>query len=128
MVHNCKEFFMRVSIALGFIALLSVDAGAGTTVASLNQADIRSRLIGHSYYGTEDGVAYTEKLLSDGTVLGTDKTGAYGGSWTIRSPDTICLRIEDDTSPDCSRVIIDGNRIKWISSDGAVTYSTFASN
>jgi hypothetical protein len=118
---------MRWSIILGFLALLSVQANAASSVGFLTQAEIKNKLVGHSYAGTEDGVAYIEKIMADGTVRGTDKTGPYSGKWKIKSTDLICFHFNDSKNWDCSRVNLKGNRIKWIGQDGTVTISTFTS-
>lgn len=111
---------LPVALCLGLIVpALAADA-------TLNAADIRARIIGHTLSGREDGRTYRETLFANGRIKGVDDEGNYTGRWSIRK-DRLCFIYDDDEDEDeweCSAVRLDGDAVTFVDPDGSEVRAT----
>ena len=104
-------------------------ASATADPAPLKGEQIRVRIVGNTIDGVDDGKAYSEYIVSDGTLRGLGADGFFSGTWRI-DKNQFCYRIDPDADPDnpdptdstatweweCSQVTLVGAKLYW--SDG----------
>ena len=115
---------MRFRIVL---AAMAIATPALAQEASLSGAQIKAAFAGRTVSGTEDGAAYQEKLLANGSIQGRSSLdGSYTGEWEVDGNE-ICFYYDDDDEDDdedCSRVILKGASVSFIDEDGSRSRAT----
>ncbi|MDR7141827.1 hypothetical protein [Rhizobium sp. BE258] len=115
---------MRFRIVL---AAMAIATPALAQEASLSGAQIKAAFAGRTVSGTEDGAAYQEKLLANGSIQGRSSLdGSYTGEWEVDGNE-ICFYYDDDDEDDdedCSRVILKGASVTFINEDGSRSRAT----
>jgi len=115
---------MRFRIVL---AAMAIATPALAQEALLSGAQIKAAFAGRTVSGTEDGAAYQEKLLANGSIQGRSSLdGSYTGEWEVDGNE-ICFYYDDDDEDDdedCSRVILKGASVTFIDEDGSRSRAT----
>lgn len=115
---------MRFRIVL---AAMAIATPALAQEASLSGAQIKAAFAGRTVSGTEDGAAYQEKLLANGSIQGRSSLDvSYTGEWEVDGNE-ICFYYDDDDEDDdedCSRVILKGASVTFIDEDGSRSRAT----
>ena len=115
---------MRFRIVL---AAMAIATPAFAQEGSLSGAQIKTAFSGRTVSGTEDGAAYQEKLLANGSIQGRSSLdGSYTGEWEVDGNE-ICFYYDDDDEDDdedCSRVILKGASVTFIDEDGSRSRAT----
>lgn len=106
-------------VALPYVILMVLPANAIASDLQLTGTELRTRMIGNTVVGIENGNYYEEYLASNGVILGRDRQSAYRGWWRIDG-NKLCFAYEQDSddgdtpkSWDCSTVAVSGDRITW---------------
>jgi hypothetical protein len=123
MMGVVKMISMKHIIPLALM-LLSVTGCATASDTQMTAAQIKTRIIGNTIVGDDEGKPYREYYSADGTIAGTD-TEAYTGAWRFDG-NKLCTGFEsdDDKTPGtqwtCSDVSVVGDRVIW-NNDGDVS-------
>lgn len=116
---------MRFGLFLA--AMAATAAWALAQDAFLTGAQIKAAFAGKTVSGTEDGSAYQEKLLANGSIQGrSNLDGSYTGEWEVDGNE-ICFYYDDDDDDeddDCSRVVLKGASVIFVDDDGSRSRAT----
>jgi len=143
---------MRTLILI-FLSFVFTNAAFAQAAELKSDDEIKSKLIGNTIAGSDNGNNYFEFLRQDGKIFGSDSSGRYEGEWRIKDS-KMCFfyykgeptqdklqsvagdntnqdqgskqpekEIDNEDNWDCSTVLLENNKITW-KGDGDVTYST----
>lgn len=103
-------------MAAAVAAVLMLGAGAHASDLELTADEIRTRMVGNTILGIEDGEFYAEYLSPNGVIYGHTKQEPYTGWWRIAG-NKICFAYEEDDAKkarwNCVNVALTGDRVIW---------------
>jgi hypothetical protein len=95
---------------------LAFHAAATVGATPLSGAEIQARFVGNTVVGVENGEAYSEYIVPDGTIRGLGADGPYSGAWRIANGQ-LCFHYDesdgDGAAWDCSPVTLVGDKVYW---------------
>ena len=104
-----------------FLAAMAIATPVLAQEAFLSGGQIKAAFAGKTVSGTEDGSAYQEKLLANGSIQGrSNLDGSYTGEWEVDGNE-ICFYYDDDDDDeddDCSRVVLKGASVTFVDENG----------
>lgn len=105
-------------VALPYLILMLLPMEAVASDLLLTATELRTRVVGNTVVGIDNGNYYEEYLQPNGVILGRDRQAAYRGWWRIEG-NKLCFAYEQDDNDDnsrswdCSTVGVTGDRVTW---------------